>query len=87
VGSIYKILDRGTENQLFFLYTLLLGVLRSVSQIIFISIILFIVDWRMAIATLILIPVAVLIGTFIYKRVAPTQKKLDQTYAEGFAII
>ncbi len=87
VGSIYKILDRGTENQLFFLYTLLLWVLRSVSQIIIISIILFVVDWRMAIATLALVPFAIWIGAFIYKKVAPTQKKLDQTYADGFAII
>lgn len=87
VGSIYKILDRGTENQLFFLYSLLLWVLRSVSSILFISILLFIIDWRMALATLALVPVAVIIGGFIYTKIAPTQKKLDQTYADGFAII
>lgn len=87
VGSMYKILDRGTENQLFFLYTLLLGVLRSSTQIIIISVILFIVDWRMAIATLALVPIAVWIWSYIYLKVGPTQKKLDQTYANGFAII
>jgi len=45
---------------------------------------LFVIDWRMAIVSLILVPVAVGIGLFIYKKVAGTQKKLDQTYANGF---
>jgi len=87
VGAIYKILDRGTENQLFFLYTLLLWVLRSVAQIIFISALLFYIDWRMALASLALVPVAIAIGVFIYRRVSPSQKKLDQKYVEGFGII
>ena len=87
VGSIYKILDRGTENQLFFLYTLLLWVLRSVTQIFFVTIILIIIDWRMAIATLALVPLAVWIWAYIYRKVSPTQKQLDKKYAEWFAII
>jgi len=87
VWSLYKILDRGTENQLFFLYSLLLWVLRSISQIIFITIILFVIDWRMAIATLILVPVAIGIWAFIYKKVSPTQKKLDEEYIKWFWIL
>jgi len=87
VGAIYKILDRGTENQLFFLYTLLLWVLRSIAQIIFISVLLFIIDWKMALVTLSLVPVAIYIWWYIYWKVSPTQKKLDQTYAEWFSII
>ena len=87
VGGIYKILDRGTENQLFFLYSLLLGVLRSVVQIIFITILLFIIDWRMAIATLILVPIAILIWWFVYKKVSPTQKLLDEEYIKWFWIL
>lgn len=87
VGSIYKILDRGTENQLFFLYSLLLWVLRSISSIIFISIILLIIDWRMAIATLILVPFAILIWNFVYKNVAGTQKELDKEYIRWFWIL
>jgi len=38
----------------------------------------------MAIATLALVPVAILIGMFIYRKISPTQKKLDQKYVEGF---
>ncbi len=87
VGWMYKILDRGTENQLFFLYSLLLWVLRSITQVIFITIILFVINWKMAVATLILVPVAVWIGLFIYKRVAPTQKKLDEQYIHWFWIL
>jgi len=87
VGSIYKILDRGTENQLFFLYTALLWVLRSVASIIFISIILLLVDWRMWLITLSLVPVSIWIGAFIYGRISPKQKQLDKKYVEGFWII
>jgi len=87
VWSIYKVLDRGTENQLFFLYSLLLWVLRSISSIIFISVILFIIDWRMAIATLILVPVAIWIWNYVYQNVSGTQKKLDQEYIRGFWIL
>jgi len=87
VGSLYKILDRWTENQLFFLYTLLLWVLRNATQIVFITILLFIIDWRMAIATLILLPVAIYIGFFIYNKVSPTQKKLDKEYIKWFWIL
>jgi len=87
VWSIYKILDRWTENQLFFLYTLLLWVLRSIASIIFISIILFIIDWRMAIATLVLVPIALWVWNYVYKNVAGTQKKLDEEYIRWFGIL
>jgi len=87
IWSLYKVLDRGTESQLFFLYSTLLGVLRSFVSIIFISTILFIVDWRMAIATLILVPVAISIGYYIYAKLAETQKNLDLEYIKGFWIL
>ena len=87
VWAIYKILDRWTENQLFFLYGTLLWVLRSLVSIIFISIILIVLDWRMALVTLCLVPIAVISGAYIYRKVGPSQKLQDEVYAEWFSII
>jgi len=38
----------------------------------------------MAIATLILVPVAISIGYYIYAKLAETQKNLDLEYIKGF---
>ncbi len=87
VWWLYKILDRGTENQLFLLYWSLLWVLRNIFGIIFIAVILFVVDWRMALWTLALVPVVILIGYFIFSRVSPKQIQLDEVYIQGFWIM
>lgn len=85
--SLYKIFDRGTEQQCQFLIFLLQDVLKSLSGILIIIIILFYIDWRMALVTISLVPVMFFIGIFFIKKVSPHQKKINDKWDSIFANI
>ena len=85
--SLYKIFDRGTEQQCQFLIFLLQDVLKSLSGILIIIIILFYIDWRMALVTISLVPVMFFIGIFFIKKVSPHQKKINDKWNSIFANI
>jgi ABC-type multidrug transport system fused ATPase/permease subunit len=79
-GSIYKIFDRGTDSQFFFIFIFFLDVLKGISGIIIIIGILFYFDWRMTLVSLIIFPIMILFGMFFYKKLSPMQKKLNDLW-------
>ena len=76
-GSLYKIFDRWTEYQCQFLFFMFLDFLKGISWIIFIIIILFYIDFNMALVTLSMLPVMMMFGLFFYKKLFPAQQKLN----------
>ncbi len=82
--SLYKIYDRGTQGQESFLYFFFWEVVRSLSSIVFIIIILFVTDYRMAILALSMIPVMLILWYFFVKRLSFAQKELNDKWDSMF---
>ncbi|NUJ97593.1 ABC transporter ATP-binding protein [Candidatus Gracilibacteria bacterium] len=81
-GAIYKIFDRGTDSQFFFIFIFFLDIVKGLLGIFIIIGILFYFDWRMTLVTLIILPIMILFGWIFYKKLGPIQKKLnDQWYS------
>ena len=83
-GSIYKILDRGTDSQFFFTRDMFAEVLANIVIVIMSISVLFYYDIRMSLITLIPLPIMLYIGYFIYKKLAPSQLEMDRKYDEVF---
>lgn len=77
-GSLYKIYDRWITAQFQFLFFVFIDLLKGLSWIIFIITILFYIDYKMAFATLIMVPVMIIMGTFFYKKLFPAQILLNK---------
>ncbi len=85
--SLYKIFDRWTDQQCRFLYFFFTDFVKSISSILAIIVILFLVDFKMAVLTLFMVPFMVTLGIFFMKKLSPYQKKLDTKWENIFATI
>ncbi len=79
-GAIYKILSKWTDEQFWFTRDLFAEILANVTIILVTVGIIFYINPVMAFITLIPIPLMVLVGIFIYKKLWPGQRKLDSLY-------
>ncbi|MDD2871811.1 MAG: ABC transporter ATP-binding protein [Candidatus Gracilibacteria bacterium] len=86
-GGLYKILDRGTDSQVKFLYFFFQDILRSSIGIIFIIIILIYINPLMSLIVLGMVPVMCYLGYFFIKKVSPHQKDLNDRWDAIFATI
>lgn len=79
-GSIYKIFDRGIDSQVLLMFYFFLDLLKSLSGIIFVIIILFIVNVKMALITLAVFPFMFFMWVLFYKKLFPKQQELNDTW-------
>jgi len=82
--SLYKIYDRWTQWQESFLYFFFWEVVKNVSSILFIIVILFITDARMALLAISMIPVMLVLGFFFIKKLSFAQKELNNKWDSMF---
>jgi len=78
--SIYKILDRGADNEFNIIQFFYLDILKSLFWIFIIIWILFYIHWQMALISLSMLPVLFLFAFFFYKYLYPLQKKVDDDW-------
>lgn len=79
-GSLYKILDRWTNNEFNLINFFYIDIVKNLFWIFIIVCILFYLDWRMAIVALSMLPVLFLFWLFFYKNLYPVQKKVDDDW-------
>ena len=87
IGSIYKLIDRGTENKLFFFFSLFDNYIFNVVTIIFISIILFSLHVKMALISLCLLPFMLGLGYYFISVTAVRQRELSKKWEEIFNVV
>ena len=85
--SLYKIFDRWIDQQYYFIDFAFKEFLKNVISILFIISILFFIDVKMALLTLIMVPVMISLGLFFMLKVGPEQKKLFKRWNSVFWII
>jgi len=78
--KLYKILDRWLESEFRFIQIIFTDFLKHISWILAIIIILFTIDYKMALLTLSMIPVMTFLGLFFIKKVSPLQKELNNKW-------
>lgn len=83
-GSVYKILSKGTDDQLFVIIDFFGEVFANIVVITVSICILLYTDARMTVIMLAPLPIMLIIGTLIYKKLAPTQWAMDQKYDETY---
>lgn len=86
-GSLYKIYDRGVNQQFQFLFFLFIDFIKGVSWIIFIIFILFYINIQMALVTLSMLPIMVIMWTIFYKKLFPAQIELNQKRDNIFGLL
>ncbi len=79
-GSIYKILNKWSDDQFFFTRDIFAEILANITIVISTIVIIFYINPTMALISLIPLPIMVIIGTFIYKKLAPKQWETDREY-------
>ncbi len=87
IWSIYKLIDRGTENKLFFFFSLFDNYLFNTATISFIAVILFTIHVKMALISLSLLPVMVWLGYYFITVTSPRQRKLSKKWEEIFGVV
>ncbi len=83
-GSIYKLFDRGTDSQFFFIFIFFLDFVKGIFGIFIIIGILFYFDWRMTLVSLIMLPFMILFWWLFYKKLGPIQEKLNDQWHSIF---
>lgn len=84
-GKIYKIFDRWVEWMFWIIFLVFLDMFPSIISIFFISIFLIIVNPLLALATLIIIPIAALIWYYFGAKTALLQTALNEKWDSFFA--
>ncbi len=85
--SLYKIFDTWVQQQYFFMNFFFLEFLKHIIWILFIVIILFYVNVKMAILTLLMAPIMIGLGFYFMLKVWPEQKTLLKRWQGVFALI
>lgn len=83
----YKIFDRWMEWGFMLTENIIIRYLESIISIFVIIVVLFYVDYRMAIATLSMVPIMFLIGIFINWKTLSKQKKVNDVRDDAFWVL
>lgn len=87
IGSIYKLINKGTDNRVFFFFSFFESYLFSWVSIFVIIIILFTINVKMALISLSLLPVMIALWCFFTLYNTPKQKKLSMRWEKIFDIV
>lgn len=86
-GSIFKNFDRWMDVHFMLLFDFFLSLLKSFFSILTIIIILFIIDWKMALIALSMLPFMIMMWFYFNKVTTPKQKELHKRWDDTFWII
>jgi ABC-type multidrug transport system fused ATPase/permease subunit len=85
--SLYKIYDRWVNNITQFIFFFFLDFLKSITWIIFIVIIMFYINIKMAIVTLFMLPIMIIFGIIFYVKLFPAQLRLNDRWDNIFWVL
>nr|MDD3719956.1 ABC transporter ATP-binding protein [Candidatus Gracilibacteria bacterium] len=74
-GEIYRKFDKGTSDQFSILFFVLQEIIKTLSGIFIIIILLFILNWKMAFATVSMLPIMFFMGFYFNKKTVLLQKE------------
>ena len=86
-GSIYKILNTGSEEQYGFTRDLFAEILANATTILVTLCIIFYINPTMAFITLAPVPVMLLVGIYMYRKLWPQQRELNSLYDKIYGTI
>lgn len=87
IGSIYKLIDRGTDSKLFFFFSFFELYLFNVTQILCIVVILFLIDVKMALISLLFVPIMFWCGRYFTLKTSLKQAELSKKWEDIFAVV
>ncbi|MDD3302815.1 MAG: ABC transporter ATP-binding protein [Candidatus Gracilibacteria bacterium] len=79
-GTLYKILDRGLEGTFVMILTLYGDIFLSFISVIYVTIVLIIINLKMAIATMLVIPFLVIIGYYFNAKTGMLQEEVNKKW-------
>lgn len=82
--NIYKILDRWTDSEFWFLHTFFLDYYKNFISLITIIIVLFYFHIKMALLTFSMLPIMILFWIYFYKKLYPIQSELNKKWEAVF---
>lgn len=83
-GEIYKRFDSGTDNVFWFLMEFYNDLVKTFVGIFVVFIALFFVDWRMALALSLMMPILIYLGYYTNAKTSPKQRILEDEYNKVF---
>lgn len=83
-GSIYKNFDRWIDGQLFFMQAIMLDVLRVLFWVLTTIVVIFIINWKLAIGALSMLPVIIFMWIFFNKKTAEKQNEVNKSWDKTF---
>ena len=83
-GSIYKILDRWTDNHVEFMHFFFSEFTKNITWIFIIIFILLYVDFKMTLVVLVMLPIMLWMWIFFMNKVTPTQMKITDKWDNVF---
>ena len=82
--SLFKKFDRGVMDQFNFFFFFFLDLIKNLSGIFIIVVVLFYINYKMAIATLIMLPFMVFIGLYFNRKTAELQKQVNKDWDKSY---
>ncbi|MFA5916600.1 MAG: ABC transporter ATP-binding protein [Candidatus Gracilibacteria bacterium] len=79
-GTLYKILDRGLEGIFVTILVIFSDIFTSIISIIYVTIILFSINYKMAFATLSVVPVLIFLGYYFNSKTGILQEKVNKKW-------
>ncbi|NVP18110.1 ABC transporter ATP-binding protein [Candidatus Gracilibacteria bacterium] len=86
-GSIYKNFDRGMEVHFILIFEFFNNIFKTLVSISIIIIILFVIDWKMALIALSMFPFMIMFGVYFNKITGERQKKLNERWDAIYGIV
>lgn len=84
--SIYKKFDRWLNDQFNFLFFIYLDLIKNISGLVIVIIVLFVINYKMALATLIMLPVLMYIWYIFNFKTQKLQKEVNKDWDKSFWI-
>ncbi len=84
--SIFKIFDRWIKDQFHFLFFIYLDLIKNISWLFLVIIVLFFINYKMAIATLLMLPVLIYVWYVFNFKTQKLQKQVNKDWDKSFWI-
>ncbi|MDD3145358.1 MAG: ABC transporter ATP-binding protein [Candidatus Gracilibacteria bacterium] len=86
-GSIYKNFDRGVEVHFLLIFEFFNSIYKSIVSILIIVVILFVINWKMALIALSMLPFMIMFGIYFNKITGERQKKLNERWDAIYGVV
>ncbi|MDD3793987.1 MAG: ABC transporter ATP-binding protein [Candidatus Gracilibacteria bacterium] len=86
-GSIYKNFDRGIEVHFLLIFEFFNSIFKSLISVFIIIVILFVINWKMALIALSMLPFMIMFGVYFHKITGEKQKLLNEKWDAIYGVV